>query len=85
MKEIIGKIAGRYDRSIVALAIGLALIFTFYFRMSDMIDRLLYNSPVIQELKTVNSIRQVKEETMMKEITDIKDDIRSILQELRKK
>ena len=85
MRELASKLANRYDRSVVALIVGLGLIFAFYFKIGDIVDTLIVKSPVIQELKINETIRSVKDESMSKELAEIKQDIRSILREMRRR
>lgn len=77
--------AMKYDRSIVAVAVALGCIFAAYIKIGGIVDSMIERSPVIQSIK-ISGVRQEKDsDTLMNEVKDMKQDIRSILRELRRR
>lgn len=54
--------AKKYDRTLVAVIVGISMLFIFYLRVGDRIDEVIYQSPVIQRLEAkVEKNREVQE------------------------
>jgi len=78
-------IVGRYDRSVVAVIVTVGCMITAYIKMGDIVDNLIKRSPVIAELQISGRDQKKDSETMMENIKEIKQDIRGILREIRKR
>ena len=77
-------VAKKYDRSIVAIAVTILSLLTFYFTVGEAIDKLLSRSPVIHEFKENKIVQDAFNVSLLKEISEVKSDINLILKEVRK-
>ena len=75
---------GHYDRSLVALAVGIGMIFMFYLKMGDIVDRMVERSPAVQNLKSRGAKQEADNAALMREISEVKEDVKKILWSVRR-
>ena len=70
--------AKKYDRSLVALAVGMGMIFMFYLKMGDIIDRMVERSPSVQTLKNAGDKQSLINSQILEEIKEMRMDFRRV-------
>lgn len=78
MNEIVKKLLGKYDRSVVAVLVTIGMMFTFYMKMGDMAEAIIARSPLVHEMQKKLDVQEQINRDMVGKLNEISGDMKDI-------